>query len=52
MYALMCTRPDICFVVGNAFLLNGAAISWSSKKQSCIALSTMESEYIACAATV
>ena len=34
-----------------AFLLSGAAISWCSKKQSCIALSTMESEYIACSAT-
>lgn len=113
MYAMMCTRPDICFAVGlvsrfqsnpghahwkavkkilrylrgtmdymlcyqggdtrlcgytdtdwggdlderkstsgYAFLLNGAAISWSSKKQSCITLSTMESEYIACAAAV
>ena len=27
-----------------ALLLSGAAISWCSKKQSCIALSTMESE--------
>ena len=103
MYAMMCTRPDICYVVelasifqsnpgikhwmevkrilrylkgtidyvlcyqgrdfrligymdvdwgddpnqrkstsGYAFLLNDCAISWGSKKQSCIALSTME----------
>ena len=35
---------------GYAFLLNGAAISWCSKKQSCISLSTMKSEYVACSA--
>ena len=111
MYAMLCTRPDICFAVGMvsryqsnlgpvhwqavkrifrylcgtsnlilcyqggylrlrgyfdadwtsdrderksttgyAFLLNGTAISWCNKKQSCIALSTMESEYVACSA--
>ena len=33
---------------GYAFLLSNGAISWSSKKQSCITLSTMESEYVAC----
>ena len=32
---------------GYAYILNGGAISWSSKKQTCIALSTMEAEYIA-----
>ena len=110
MYAMMCTRPDICYVVrlvsryqsnpgqkhwmivkrilrylkgtsnymlcykgkkdlrligffdadwggdvdqskstsGCAFLLNDSAILWRSKKQSCIALSTMEAEYVAC----
>ena len=37
---------------GYAFLLSDGAICWSSKKQSCIALSTMESEYVACSATV
>ncbi|KAK2965259.1 hypothetical protein RJ640_015757 [Escallonia rubra] len=37
---------------GYAFLLSNGAISWSSKKQSCIALSTMESEYVACSVAV
>ena len=35
-----------------AFLLSGATISLCSKKQSCIALSMMELEYVACSATV
>ncbi|XP_075636931.1 secreted RxLR effector protein 161-like [Castanea sativa] len=75
MYAMLCTRPDICFAIGMggdlrlrgysnadwasdrdkhrsttgyAFLLSGATICWCSKKQSCITLSTMESEYVAC----
>ena len=113
MYAMMCTRPDICFAVGMVsryqsnpgpahwkavkrilrylkgtahyslcyegndlqlkgytdadwggdlderkstsgyiFLLNNGAISWSSKKQSCIALSTMEAEFVAFSAAV
>ena len=112
MYAMMCTHPDICYVVGlvsrfqsnpgqkhlmavkrilrylkgtsdymlcyqgkkdlrligysdadwggdvdqckstsgYAFLLNDSAILWSSKKQSCVALSTLEAEYVACSA--
>ena len=29
------------------FILNGAAVTWSSRRQNCVALSTMESEYIA-----
>ena len=29
-------------------MLNDSVILWSSKKQSCVALSTMEAEYIAC----
>lgn len=37
---------------GYTFLLNNGAITWSSKKQSCIALSTMEAEYVACSAAV
>ncbi|GMP51894.1 hypothetical protein CsSME_00017944 [Camellia sinensis var. sinensis] len=60
MYAMMCTRPDICYAVGlggdlderkstsgYAFMLSDGAISWSSKKQSCIALSTMEADMAA-----
>ena len=113
MYAMLCTRPDICFVVGLvsryqsnprrehwkdvkrilrylkgtmdyhlcyqgsslclvgysdadrggdldqrkstsgfAFLLNKGAISWCNKKQTCIALSTVEAEFVACSAAV
>ena len=32
---------------GWVFLLGGGAISWASKKQTCISSSTMESEFIA-----
>lgn len=32
---------------GYIFMLSGGAISWSSKKQKCVALSTAETEYIA-----
>ena len=35
---------------GYAFLLNDSTILWSSKKQSCVALSTVEAEYVACSA--
>ena len=35
---------------GYIFKLNGGAISWRSKKQSCVALSTAEAEYIALSA--
>ncbi|KAK4394468.1 Retrovirus-related Pol polyprotein from transposon TNT 1-94 [Sesamum angolense] len=113
MYAMMCTRPDLCFAVGMvsryqsnpgpdhwvavkrilrylkgtsnlalcyhggslrlvgyndadgsidrderkstsgyAFLLGGAAITWCSKNQPCISLSTMEAEYVACTSAV
>jgi len=109
MYAMLCTRPDICFAIGSVscyqsnpglahwqtvkrimryirgttdlvlcyqgrdlklrgysdvdwggnpneskstsgyvFTLGGAVISWCSKKQDYIALSTMEIEYVAC----
>ena len=34
---------------GYLFKLSGAAISWRSKKQTCVALSTAEAEYMALA---
>ena len=37
---------------GCTFLLNDCAISWCSKKQSCIALSMMEVEYVACSSAI
>lgn len=37
---------------GYAFLLCNGAITWSSNKQSCTALSTMEAEFIACSSSV
>nr|GEX91672.1 hypothetical protein [Tanacetum cinerariifolium] len=63
MYVMTCTLPDIAFVVGKltsntkknsstsdwVFLLGGGAISWASKKQTCITSSTMESEFVALA---
>ena len=36
----------------STILLGGEAITWCSKKQSCVALSTMESEYVACSVLV
>ncbi len=33
---------------GNIFLLAGGAVCWRSKKQTCVATSTCEAEYIAC----
>ena len=33
---------------GYIFLLNNGVISWKSKKQTCITLSTMEIEFIVC----
>ncbi|KAA0051007.1 Retrovirus-related Pol polyprotein from transposon TNT 1-94 [Cucumis melo var. makuwa] len=57
MYLMNYTRPDIAYAVtdndevnstsGYVFLLRGGAISWKSTKQTCIARSTMESEFIA-----
>ncbi|GAA0186629.1 hypothetical protein LIER_33917 [Lithospermum erythrorhizon] len=75
MYAQVCTRSDIAFIVGVmgrclsnpgmdhwiivkrvirrstsgcVFLLAGGAVLWKSVKQSLIADSTMEAEFIAC----
>ena len=36
---------------GYVFQLSGAAVSWRSRKQACVALSTAEAEYIALSAT-
>ena len=32
---------------GNLFQISGGSVTWSSKKQSCVALSTAEAEYVA-----
>ncbi|XP_073051273.1 secreted RxLR effector protein 161-like [Primulina eburnea] len=37
---------------GYAFLLNDGCISWRSKKQTRVSLSTMEAEFVACASAV
>nr|GEV93595.1 zinc finger, CCHC-type [Tanacetum cinerariifolium] len=48
MYAMTSTRPDIAYVVSR--LSRGGAISWASKKQTCITSSTMEYGFVALAA--
>nr|GEV49467.1 hypothetical protein [Tanacetum cinerariifolium] len=60
MYAMTSTRPDIAYVVGKledhtfttgwVFLLGGDAISWASKKQTCITDSRIEAKFVALAA--
>ncbi|KAM0055964.1 putative RNA-directed DNA polymerase [Helianthus debilis subsp. tardiflorus] len=43
-------KEDHSSTTGWVFLLGGGAISWASKKQTCITDSTMESEFVALAA--
>lgn len=43
-------KEDHSSTSGWVFLLGGGAISWASKKQTCITNSTMESEFVALAA--
>nr|GEW97327.1 zinc finger, CCHC-type [Tanacetum cinerariifolium] len=64
MYTITYTRPGIAFAVGKlsrnteknsstsgwVFLLDGGAIFWAFKKQTCIIGSTMKSEFVALAA--
>src|SRR5713226_7491374 len=38
---------DRCAITGYMFLIDGGAISWSSKRQEIVSLSTTESEYVA-----
>ena len=38
---------DVKSMTGYVFILGGGAVSWKSSKQTCIARSTMESEFIA-----
>ena len=45
-------RDERKSTLGYALILGGGAVSWYSKKQTYVALSTMEYEYVACAATV
>ncbi|KAA0026146.1 gag/pol protein [Cucumis melo var. makuwa] len=92
MYAMLCTKPDICYSVGmvsrrtkdymlvydikdmiltrytdsdlqidkdarkytsgSVFTLNGGVVVWRGVKQTCIADSTMEAEYVAAYETV
>ncbi len=44
-------RADHRFVSGYVFLLASGIVSWSSKKQAIVALSTMEAKYVALAHT-
>ncbi|KAA0054519.1 ty1-copia retrotransposon protein [Cucumis melo var. makuwa] len=46
-YAKIIDNDEVNSTSGYVFLLEGGAISWKSAKQTCIARSTMESEFIA-----
>jgi hypothetical protein len=41
------SQPHRCSISGYAFLMGKGVVTWSSKKQSVVALSSTESEYIA-----
>jgi len=43
-----CDLDESKSTFGYVFTLGGGAVSWCSKKQDCIALSTMEAEYVTC----
>jgi hypothetical protein len=43
---------DRKYTSGYIFLFRGIAVSWLSKKQSCVAKSTMEAKYISCSTIV
>ena len=45
-------NEDRKVISGYAFMINGGAVSWSTKRQELISLSTTESEYIAATYTV
>ncbi|GJV23938.1 hypothetical protein Tco_1376633 [Tanacetum coccineum] len=49
IFALTSNTGDNSSTSGWVFLLGGGAISWASKKQTCITGSTMESEFVALA---
>ena len=40
------TNADMTSTNRNMFILNGAAITWNSKRQQTVALSTAEAEYM------
>ena len=48
--SLITSTHDKMSTSGWIFILGGGAVSWASKKQTCITHSTMESEFIALAA--
>ena len=41
------SSPDQHAISGYVFLINGGAVSWSSKRQELVTLSTTEAEYVA-----
>ena len=41
------TAKDCCAITSYAFLIDGSAVSWSSKQQEIVSLSTTESQYVA-----